>query len=159
MRNQSGFTLIELVIVIIILGILAAFAVPKFLDMSQEAHLAKVKASRGSFKAGVTMAYAKCQANGWNSSTGVQVDDTFTNTLDFNADCWPINGGGGDGATGAAAIFNAILDEDVRAASDESEVFETSDDGTLNTYTYTKGTDDYSFSYNEDNGVVSTVSY
>ena len=40
MNKQQGFTLIELVIVIIVLGIIAAFAVPKFINLSSDARLA-----------------------------------------------------------------------------------------------------------------------
>ncbi len=60
--HQRGFTLIELVVVIVILGILAAFAVPRFMGMEGEARAATVKSFGGSLKAAAAMARAKCQA-------------------------------------------------------------------------------------------------
>lgn len=57
MNKQSGFTLIELVVVIVILGILAATAVPKFIDLSGEANAAAVKGVAGAISSASAINY------------------------------------------------------------------------------------------------------
>jgi len=63
MDSQRGFTLIELVMVIVILGILAATAIPKFLDLSSEARVASVKGVAGALGSGSAINYATRSAN------------------------------------------------------------------------------------------------
>lgn len=63
-KSESGFTLIELVIVIVILGILAAVAIPKYEDMREQARVATVKGQLGSIRSAIAIQYARNALNG-----------------------------------------------------------------------------------------------
>ncbi len=62
--NQKGFTLIELVVVIVILGILAVTAAPKFIDLTSDAKASVVQAVEGSLNSAADMAHAKALVEG-----------------------------------------------------------------------------------------------
>ena len=64
MKKQSGFTLIELVIVVMILGFLAVTAIPKFLDLTDQAQQANIEGMAGGFATGVSLARAQWEAEG-----------------------------------------------------------------------------------------------
>jgi MSHA pilin protein MshA len=67
--TQQGFTLIELIMVIVILGILSAFALPKFADLSSNASTAAITAAQGAVKSAVAISHAQWLADGGNGAT------------------------------------------------------------------------------------------
>lgn len=76
MRRQSGFTLLELVIVIVVLGILAALAIPRFISLQREARIAVVDSLFNSIRSGSNVIYAKSAAIGEadNATDSVDID-------------------------------------------------------------------------------------
>ena len=67
--KQAGFTLIELVVVITILGILAAFALPRFTSLESQARIASINGLAGSVRAASALAHAQWLAEGSSGST------------------------------------------------------------------------------------------
>ncbi|UJQ37257.1 prepilin-type N-terminal cleavage/methylation domain-containing protein [Aeromonas caviae] len=85
MKKQSGFTLIELVIVIIILGILAVTAAPKFLNLQEDAKKSAAQGVQAAVSSSAQLVYSKSALEGIerdpsgavSSSDGTKIDVVF----------------------------------------------------------------------------------
>ncbi len=70
MKRSDGFTLIELVVVIVILGILAAFAAPKFISLERDARISSINGLAGAIKSSTALVHSLAIVKGATASSG-----------------------------------------------------------------------------------------
>ena len=84
--KSRGFTLIELVVVITILGILAAFAIPKFIALDTQARIATVNGLAGTVKSAAALARSLSMANGGTAAATVTMEGQVVTMANFYPD-------------------------------------------------------------------------
>ncbi|MCH1918126.1 prepilin-type N-terminal cleavage/methylation domain-containing protein [Shewanella sp. A3A] len=108
MQKQQGFTLIELVVVIIILGILAVVAAPKFINLQSDARASTLQGLKGAIEGANSMVYSKAVLQGAQNGTGT-VD--INGTTATNDDVSTVNGY----LAATVANLSEALDTDIGA--------------------------------------------
>jgi MSHA pilin protein MshA len=104
LHNSRGFTLIELIMVIVILGILAAVAIPRFMNLQDDAKMASEKGVAGGVRAGITTIHAAFLMN--KPAQAMPAADVAP------ANGWPdiLDNQGASAATVVAGLFSFVVE-------------------------------------------------
>ncbi|WP_286234861.1 type II secretion system protein [Thalassotalea sediminis] len=146
-NNNKGFTLIELVVVIVILGILAVTAAPKFVDLAEDADEAVFTSIAASFKSGVEQVHLAWLIRGNNQAVQdfIPISDPIAGgDLSVNSAGYPADTRGVsltlNSENDCLDVWRAVLDsQDALVAGNSNSDFEaTYNGGNACTFTYTK---------------------
>lgn len=111
-RTIDAFTLIEMVSMLVILGSLAAVAMPNFVSMTDAAYRAQVAGTAGAFESSVRLANLVCFVRSWANRDNLPGYDT--GTIDFNSACYPTDTSGnantiGSNSTRCMRVWSGVL--------------------------------------------------
>ena len=118
MSINKGFTLVELIIVIVILGILSVVAAPKFIDISEDAIASTNKGIFAALKSAVNLVQAKALASGVSKDGVVSYNGTNLKLYNYWPECLPpsascalgnVSNDGRLSSPECIAVFNTIL--------------------------------------------------
>lgn len=158
-RKQTGFTIIELIVVIALLGILSAVALPRFINVTSQAHDAAVEGAGAGLATGIALLKAQAVADGiLGSAADVEFDGS---ALRVNSSGYSIGKGGSgtklQSADNCVEIWDGVLSASgpVVATTPADKVdYQVTLSGATCTYTYLRGGGDRSITYEADTGDV-----
>jgi MSHA pilin protein MshA len=148
-KRTQGFTMIELVVVIVLLGLLAAVALPRFADLAGDGRAAALQGTRGGFSAAVQIAHAKWLAANTGAAGSVTLDGSTTVVV--NAAGWPTVDTANATQDTAAELYGILMSQALPSNWTSSQAAAAG----AGTATYTlSGSGGGSFTYNAATGAV-----
>lgn len=155
MNKQAGFTLIELIVVIVILGILAVTAAPKFIDVTEDAEKAVFQGTAAAFRSGVEQVHIAwlIRGNGQAVQDFIEISDPDAGgDLSVNSNGYPAD------TRGTSLTLNSTNDcLDVWRAVLDSTGADVDDDSSSDYEAQYNGSNTCTYTYNRQPGL--TVDY
>lgn len=159
-KRSRGFTLIELVLVLVLLGVLGAVALPKFIDLRGDAFKQVVNTTASSLQTSANAARMLCMTRNWAGRNNLP--GYGDGTVDFSSTCWPMSSGTAVPSTGrlrpqsCVSIFQGVMSTSVRVgiATTSNPDFLVTVSGSGCIFTYHRDTIDRWFEYEPGTGSV-----